>query len=489
MTDGKKVANGFIWRLLERFGAQGVTFVVGLLLARILEVEDYGTVAIVSIFTSILSVFVTSGLNDALVQKKDADDLDFSTVFYFNIVICLAMYALMFFGAPLIARYYERPYLVPYIRVLSLILVFGGIKNIQCAYVARNLLFKRFFFATLIGTVTAAGVGIWMALKGYGAWALIVQNLVNTTIDTVILWMTVRWRPKRMFSLKRLKALFAYAWKLLVSALIDVVYNRLYQLVIAKRYDDEALAFYNKGDTFPNLLVTSINAATDSVLLPVMSEAQDDPSRVRAMTRRAISFSSFVIMPMMMGLAVCSQAFIHWVLQDKWMPAVPFIRIFCFGYAFYCVHTANLNAIKALGRSDIFLKLEIIKKCMGITLLLISMRYGVMAMALSSLVSSVLSQIINSWPNRRLMNYSYLDQLKDMLPNMLLTVVMGALVYSVYFLRLPDWLTLLIQIPLGVGVYFAGAKLFRIESFDFALALLKKRKEQAAGAEENGHQA
>ena len=477
MADSKKVANGFIWRLLERFGAQGVTFVVSLILARILDVDDYGTVALVSIFTSILSVFVTSGLNDALVQKKDADDLDFSTVFYFNIVMCLAMYALMFFGAPLIARFYDRPSLVPYIRALSLILVFGGVKNIQCAYVARNLLFKRFFFATLIGTVTAAVVGIWMALKGYGAWALIVQNLVNTTIDTVILWITVRWRPKKQFSLERLKSLFSFAWKLLVSNVIDVVYNRLYQLVIAKKYTDEDLAYYNKGDTFPNLLVTSINAATDSVLLPVMSEAQDDPERVRAMTRRAISFSSFVIMPMMMGLAVCCKSFIGWVLTDKWLPAVPFIRIFCFCYAFYCVHTANLNAIKALGRSDLFLKLEIIKKCMGITLLLISMNYGVMVMALSSLVSSVLSQIINSWPNRKLLNYSYLEQLKDMLPNILLTLAMGAVVYSIYFLGLPDWLTLLIQVPLGAAVYVLGAKLFHAENFEFALALLRRRRE------------
>ncbi len=487
MADSRKVANGFIWRLLERVGAQGVTLVVSLVLARILEVEDYGTVAIVSILTSILSVFVTCGLNDALVQKKDADDVDFSTVFFFNIAVCLALYGLVFIGAPLIASFYERPYLVPYIRALSLILVFGGIKNIQSAYVARNLLFKRFFFATLTGTVIAAVVGIWMALKGYGAWALITQNLVNNAIDTAILWATVKWRPKKVFSWERLKGLFSYAWKLMVSALIDTVYNRLYQIVIAKKYDDESLAYYNRGDTIPYLLVTSINSATDSVLLPVMSESQDDPERVKAMTRRAISFSSFVIMPMMMGLAVCSEAFIRLVLKEKWLPAVPFVRIFCFGYSFWCVHTANLNAIKALGRSDLFLRLEIIKKCMGIAILLISMQYGVMAMALSSLVSSVLSQIINSWPNRKLLGYSYLDQLKDMMPNILLTLAMGAAVYCVYFLKLPDPVTLLIQIPLGIGLYVGGAKLFHVENFEFALALLKKRREarqQAAGEEE-----
>ncbi len=472
MADKRSISTNFLWRFFERFGAQGVAFAVSIVLARHLGPEVYGMVAIVTVFTAIVSVFVNCGLNEALVQKKDADDLDFSTVFFFNIFMCMSLYVLLFVSAPLIARLYRNEELIWPIRGLSLILVFGGMKNIQVAYVARNMIFKRFFFATLIGTIVAAVIGIWMARHGYGVWALIVQNLVNTTIDTVILWLTVKWRPKRMFSLERLKGLFSYSWKLMVSTLVDTVYNKLYQMVIGLRYSEADLAFYNKGDTLPSLLVTNLNDATNSILLPVMSADQEDKEKVRNLTRRAIQLSSFVIMPMMAGLAAVAKPAVHLLLRDIWLPCVPFLQIFSFVYAFYCVHTANLNAIKALGRSDIFLKLEIIKKAVGITTLLITVRISVLAMALGSVVNCILSQLINSWPNRKLLDYRYRDQLKDMLPHILLSLAMGAAVLSVQLLKLPDLVTLIIQIPLGVGLYIGGAKLLKLESCDFALSVV-----------------
>ncbi|MBO4838951.1 MAG: lipopolysaccharide biosynthesis protein [Lachnospiraceae bacterium] len=471
-SSGRRISSNFLWRFLERFGAQGVSFIVSIRLAQLLGPEPYGQVAIVTIFTTIVSVFVSCGLNDALVQKKDADDLDFSTVFYFNIVMCVVLYALLFTAAPLIARIYDQPDLVWPIRGLGLILIFGGIKNIQTAYVARNLIFKRFFFATLGGTIVAAVVGLWMAHNGYGVWALIVQNLVNITIDTIILWITVKWRPKRMFSFERLKGLFSYAWKLLASTLVDTVYSKLYQMVIALKYTDTDLAFYNKGDTFPNLLVTNINDATNSVLLPVMAAEQDDRAKVKETTRKAIQVSSFIIMPMMAGLAACATPLIRLLLHEQWMPAVPFLQIFCFVYAFYCVHTANLNAIKALGRSDLFLKLEILKKIVGITTLLVTVNISVLAMALGSIFNSVMSQLINSWPNRKLLNYRYAEQLKDMAPHILLALVMAAAVYAVQFLGLPDLATVLIQIPLGILLYFAGAALLKVRALGMMKSLL-----------------
>ena len=471
-SSGRRISSNFLWRFLERFGAQGVSFIVSIRLAQLLGPEPYGQVAIVTIFTTIVSVFVSCGLNDALVQKKDADDLDFSTVFYFNIVMCVVLYALLFTAAPLIARIYDQSDLVWPIRGLGLILIFGGIKNIQTAYVARNLIFKRFFFATLGGTIVAAVVGLWMAHNGYGVWALIVQNLVNITIDTIILWITVKWRPKRMFSFERLKGLFSYAWKLLASTLVDTVYSKLYQMVIALKYTDTDLAFYNKGDTFPNLLVTNINDATNSVLLPVMAAEQDDRAKVKETTRKAIQVSSFIIMPMMAGLAACATPLIRLLLHEQWMPAVPFLQIFCFVYAFYCVHTANLNAIKALGRSDLFLKLEILKKIVGITTLLVTVNISVLAMALGSIFNSVMSQLINSWPNRKLLNYRYAEQLKDMAPHILLALVMAAAVYAVQFLGLPDLATVLIQIPLGILLYFAGAALLKVRALGMMKSLL-----------------
>jgi Membrane protein involved in the export of O-antigen and teichoic acid len=469
----EKVINNFFWRFLERCGAQGVTFIVSIVLARLLDPDVYGTVALVTIFTTILQVFVDSGMGNALIQKKDADDLDFSSVFYFNMAMCTFLYTVMFFCAPLIAAFYKTPELTPVVRVISLILIISGIKNVQQAYVSRNMLFKRFFFATLGGTVGAAVVGIVMAYKGFGVWALVAQMLFNATIDTTILWLTVKWRPKKMFSLERLKGLFSYGWKLLLSSLIDTVYNDLRQLVIGKLYTKSDLAQYNQGKKFPQLIVSNINTSIDSVLLPTMSKAQDDPSVVRSMTRRAIKTSTYIMMPFMVGLAVCAEPLVSLILTDKWLPCVPFLRIFCFTFAFYPIHTANLNAIKAMGRSDLFLILEIIKKVIGLIAIVSTMFISVKAMAYSMLVTSVLSQIINSWPNRKLLGYSYENQLKDMLPQISLSLAMGVVAYCVQFLGLNSILTLFIQIPVGVIIYVAGSKTFHIDSFEYILGMIK----------------
>ena len=462
-----------IWRFLERCGAQGVTFLVSVVLARLLDPSIYGTVALVTVFTAILQVFVDSGMGNALIQKKDADDLDFSSVFYFNLSACILLYVCMFFAAPLIASFYNMPDLTPVVRVLSLTLIISGVKNIQQAYVSRNLLFKKFFFATLGGTLGAAVIGIWMAWRGYGVWALVAQHLFNATLDTIILWVTVKWRPKRAFSLERLKGLFSYGWKLLVSALLDTGYNNLRSLIIVKLYTSEDLAFYNRGKQFPNLIVSNINASIDSVLLPTMSKEQDNKSRVRDMTRRAIKISTFIMMPLMMGLAVCAEPLIRIVLTEKWMPAAFFLRVFCFTYAFYPIHTANLNAIKAMGRSDLFLKLEVIKKIVSIAALVSTMFISVEAMALALPVTSILGQIINSWPNRKLLDYSYRAQLLDMLPQIGLSVVMGGAVFMIQFLRLSDIATLLIQIPLGAFIYIIGSKLLHIDSYAYVKGLIR----------------
>ena len=471
--NSKSVTSNLIWRFFERCGAQGVTFLVSIVLARFLDPSVYGTVALVTVFTAILQVFVDSGMGNALIQKKDADDLDFSSVFYFNLSVCLLLYICMFFAAPLIASFYNIPDLTPIVRALSLTLIISGVKNIQQAYVSRNLLFKKFFFATLGGTIGAAFIGIWMAWKGYGVWALVVQHLFNSVLDTIILWVTVKWRPKRAFSLNRLKGLFSYGWKLLVSALLDTGYNNLRSLIIGKLYTSEDLAFFDRGKQFPNLIVTNINTSIDSVLLPTMSQEQDNRGRVRSMTRRAIKTSTFIMMPVMMGLAVCAEPLIRILLTDKWLPAAFFLRVFCFNYAFYPIHTANLNAIKAMGRSDLFLKLEVIKKIVSFSALVVTMFISVEAMALALLATSIPGQIINSWPNRKLLDYSFKDQLLDMLPQIGLSVIMGGMVFLIQFLRLPDIATLLIQVPLGALVYIVGSKLLHIDSYEYVKGLIK----------------
>ena len=473
MTEKKKVLSNFMWRFMEHCGAHGVSFVVSIVLARILAPEDYGSIALVTVFTSLLQVFINSGFGIALIQKKDADDLDFSTVFFFNVAMCLILYGLLFLTAPLIAAFYEMPELTSIIRVLGLTLIISGVKGVQQSYVSKNLLFKRFFFATLGGTIGAALVGIYMAYKGFGVWALVAQSLFNNAVDTLILWFAVKWRPKWMFSWGRLKRLFSYGWKILASALLDTGYRDLHQLIIGKMYTAGDLAYYNKGSMFPKMVVVNINSSIDSVLLPTMAAEQTDRTRMKAMTRRAITISSYIMMPMMMGIAVCAVPLTRLLLTEKWLPSVVFLRIFCFSYAFHPIHTANLNAIKAMGRSDLFLKLEIAKKVVGLVSILATMFISVEAMAYSLIVSTVASQIINSWPNKKLLGYSYLEQVKDMLPQIVLSCVMGAVVYCVNFLGLGDILTLLLQVLVGVLVYVMGSLLFKVESFTYLLDTLK----------------
>ena len=458
---------------MERCGAQGVTLIVSVVLARLLDPDVYGTLALVTVFITILQAFIDSGLGNALIQKKDADDLDFSSVFYFNMAICLALYALMFFAAPLIARFYDRPELTAVVRVVSLTLVVSGVKNIQQAYVSRNMLFKKFFFATLGGTIGAAILGIYLAYKGFGVWALVAQNLFNQTVDTIILWITVKWRPKWMFSWQRLKGLLSYGWKLLAAKLIDTGYNELRALIIGKKYSSPDLAFFNRGRQFPNLLTNNINDSIDSVLFPSMSKEQNNPETVKQMTRRAIMTSTYLLAPLMLGLAAIAETLIPVLLGENWLPCVPFLRVFCITYMFYPIHTANLNAIKALGRSEYVLKLEIMKKVVGFVLLFSSMWFGVMAMACSLLIQSLCSQLINSWPNRKLLNYRYIDQIKDILPILALALAMGVAVYLLSYLPLPGILILGIQVITGVLLYFTASKLLHLESFEYAVSMLR----------------
>ncbi len=473
MQNSNKIVNNFLWRFLERWGAQGVTVVVSIILARILGPEVFGTLALVTAFTTILQVFIDSGLGTALIQKKNADDLDFSSVFWFNICICVILYFLMFFLAPVIASFYSRPELTSVIRVLSLILIISGVKNIQQAYVSRHLLFKKFFFSTLGGTIGAAIVGISMALLGYGVWALVAQYLFNATIDTVILWITVKWRPKREFSFVRFKTLFSYGWKMLISGLIDTFYNQLRSLIIGKYYSSEDLAFYTKGDQFPNYAVQNINAAMNSVLLPVLSQRQDDIVSVKSATRKVIRTSSFIIWPLMIGLCVIADKFVLVVLGEEWRESILFLRILCFSQVLQPLQTTNLSVIKALGRSDLHLILEIIKKTIAVVIVIISATFNVKAIAVGAVIYSLIAAVINSFPNRKLIDYSYKEQILDIVPFVWMSVVMGMFVYVVGLIPISAILSLCLEMIVGAFVYYALSKVTGIDTLAYGIETIK----------------
>ena len=473
MEENNKVFSGLIWRFLERFGAQIVSFIISIVLARLLDPNVYGVIAIVTVFITILQVFVDSGLGTALIQKRDADDLDFSTVFYANIVLCVLLYTVLFFFAPLIAKLYAIPELTLIIRVMGIAILISALKNIQQAYVSRKMMFKKFFFATLGGTIGAAIVGISLAVSGFGVWALVAQNLFNLTTDTIILWVTVKWRPKKMFSFKRFKKLFSYGVHILTAALIDTIYKNLRSLIIGKVYSTEDLAYYSKGQKFPELAIINVNASIDSVLLPSMSNENAKIEKVRSMTRRSIKLTTYIIFPIMVGLAVCAEPLVLIFLTAKWLPAVFYIKIFCFTFALYPIHTANLNAIKALGKSRTYLVLEIIKKVVGLSLLFSTMWISVKAMAYSLLLMSIISQFINAFPNKKLLNYSFKDQASDIFPNVFIALLMGFAVFCLGRANLNSYILLPILVITGVVLYILLSKLLQNENLEYATNLIK----------------
>lgn len=469
----RKTLLNFFWRFFERVGAQLVAFVVSLIIARLLEPEAYGVIALVTVVTGILNVFVDSGLGTGLIQKKDANDTDFSTVFYTNIIFCLFLYSFLFLCAPLIARFYKNTDLTPVIRVLGLTIVISGTKNVLQSYVTKHLMFKKFFFATLAGTLFAAGIGIFMALKGFGVWALVAQHIVNLFIDTVILWIIVPWKPRLEFSLSSLRSLYSFGWKLLVSKLIHTLYLDIRQLVIGKVYSPSDLAYYNQGNKFPRFISSNINSSIDSVLFPVMSLEQNDVKRLKAMTRRSIMTSSYIMWPLLLGVAGTSKTLIPIILTEKWLPCVPYLIVACFEFGFEPLQTANLNAIKALGRTDISLRLEIIKKSISTAIIFITMPFGVMAIAIGSAIYAVIATVCNSLPNKKLLGYSYFEQIKDILPAFFLASAMFVLIY---FIPLPNMaliLRLFIQFIIGSFFYLSLSALLRVESFLYVKNLIK----------------
>jgi teichuronic acid exporter len=469
-----RVLSSLFWKLMERGGTQGIQFIVQIILARLLLPADYGIIALVVIFTSIAGVFVQSGLNTALIQKKDADEADFSSVFYLSLFIACLIYIVLFLAAPFIAAFYKIPEITPVFRVLSITLFFGAFNSIQNAVVARNLDFKKLFFSSTGAILISGTVGIYMAYTDFGVWALVGQQISNQLFVTLILWFTVKWRPQLLFSLERVKALFSFGWKLLVSALIDTVYRDLRSLIIGKMYSPVMLGFYNRGQQFPSLIVSNINGSIQSVMLPVLSSQQDNRTRVKEIMRRAIVTSSFVVFPMMIGLAITAEPLVKLLLTDKWLPSVPFLQIFCAVYALWPIHTANLQAINALGRSDIFLKLEIIKKIMGLSILAVTVFYGVYAIALGQVLGGIISTFINAYPNKQLLGYSYKEQWNDVMPSLLLSLMMGAVVYSFKWFEFSVLITLIIQVCIGAILYIGLAWMFKLECFYYLLSSAKE---------------
>lgn len=472
----RKVFSGLFWKFGERFSSQIISLLISIILARLLSPADYGAVALVMVFITIANVFVVNGLGNALIQKSNISNIEFSSVLYINFFISIILYFIIFIFSSHISGFYNMPILSPALKVLGLQIIIASINSVQQAYVSRNMLFKRFFWSTSIGTCISGIIGIVMAYNGFGIWALIFQYLSNTCIGTLVLWFTVKWRPIFAFSWEKCKPLISYGWKLLVSALLDTGYNQLRNLVIGKLYNAKDLAYYNQGDKYPNLLVTNINSSISSVLFPAMSLYQNEPQMIKKLTRKAISISSFVMWPAMIGFIVISEPLIVLVLTEKWLPCVPYLQVLCLYYGLWPIHTANLQALNALGRSDIYLKLEILKKAIGIVALVISIPFGPLAFAWSLVLTGIISTFINAAPNIKLFNYIFLEQLRDLLPPFFISIVMAIIIFPLKFLITNNFFLIVLQVSIGSVIYIVISYFTKQDSLKFILNLIRKRK-------------
>ncbi|MBQ8776077.1 MAG: lipopolysaccharide biosynthesis protein [Treponema sp.] len=467
------VISSLIWKFLERGGVQGIQFVLSIILARLVSPSDYGIIALILVFIQIANVFVQSGFNTALIQKKDSDDTDFSSIFYLSLFVAFICYLILFFTAPFIAKFYNQEILTSVIRVVSLTLFFGAINSVQSAYVAKKMQFKNFFYSSVIAVLVSGVVGICFAYIGFGVWALVIQHLVNNVLTVVVLLFTVSWRPKFLFSFIRIKNLFGFGWKLLCSGLLDTVFRNIYNLLVGKFYNSQVLGFYNRGSQFPQTITNSIDGAIQSVMLPTLSAKNDNIEELKRITRKSISMSAFVLMPCMFGLAAVAEPLVKVLLTEKWLPCVPFLQLACISFVFYPIHNANLTAINSLGRSDVFLKLEIIKKIITIVNLFVTIPFGVYAMAIGQVIQSIISTFINAYPNKKLIGYSFSEQCIDLIPSFILSVVMAGIVWTINFISIVPWLLLIIQIIVGIIIYVVLAKLFKVEIFEYFINTIK----------------
>lgn len=470
-----KIITGLGWTYAERTLAQIISLLVTIVLARILDPSAYGVVSIVTIFIGFADTFAINGLGNALVQKKNSDQLDFSTVFYFNIGFSMVIYLLIFCISPFVGMFYDSNLLVPVLRIMALRIPVAAINSVQQAYVSRNMDFKRFFLATLGGTLVSAVFGIVLAYLGFGVWALAVQYLSNTLIDTIVLWFTVRWRPTLEYSWKRLKGLFSYGWKVLASSLLITIYGDIQNLIIGKKFSTTDLAYSEKGRQFPSVVATNINASISKVLFPAMAECQEDISAVKALMRRAISAGTYLLSPILFGMAASADNLVSVVLTDKWTPCVPYFRIMCLVFLLQPIQTASIQAIKAIGRSDVYLKLEIIKKTAGILVLLYTVLFchSVFSIIVGSLIAEIISSVLNFPANRSLFGYMYTEQIADVGFTLGLNIIMALAVYFIGNMIHNPLIALLLQIPSGVLIYILLSIVTKNRNYIYIYEIMK----------------
>lgn len=475
MISGSKIISSFLWKLLERFSSQGISLLVTIILARLLLPSEFGIIAIIAVFIELSNVIIDGGLNTALIQKKDADNLDFSTILYVSMALAAVIYLFLFLMAPLIARFYDNELLVPVFRVLSVNLFFNSFNAIQRAYIAKHMLFHRLFYCNLVAITISGATGIGLAYAHFSVWALVFQQISYQAVLTVTMWFTVKWRPLYSASYQRFKGLFNYGWKIFATNFIISIYENVRSLIIGKLYQPATLAYFDRGKQLPSLVITNISISLQTILLPAIADIQDERERVKLMMKRSIEIVNAVTMPLLVGLIVSAKPLVVLLLTERWLPAVPFIQIFCIAFMMIPIQSSNMSAIKAMGYSDITFKIELLKKLIETIILIGSFLINVYAVAWGIVLYNFICIVINLYPCKKILNYGVTEQVRDVLPYLLISAVMGIAVNFLSLLNLHPGTLLSLQIILGVMVYVTLNAVFNTWSYCYTKAFIKEK--------------
>ncbi len=471
-----KTLRGTVWSSIERFSVQGVAFIVMIIMARILTPDDYGLVAMLTIFIAISQSLVDSGFSNALIRKQDRDETDNSTVFYFNIGVGIILYLILFFCAPLIARFYDEPILTPITRVISLSVLINSFVVVQRALLTSAIDFKTQAKASMSAAIISGIVGISMAYTGFGVWSIVWYQLTNLSVNVILLWIFSIWRPRLLYSWKSFRELFGFGSKLAASGILDTLYNNIYLIVIGKVFSAADLGYYTRASQFAQFPSSNLSGIIQRVTYPVLCTIQDDTPRLKDVYRRFLRLSAFIVFPLMIGLAAVAKPLILLLLKEQWSFSIILLQIICFSMMWYPIHAINLNLLQVKGRSDLFLRLEIIKKIMGVTVLCITVPMGLIAMCIGSICSSLIALIINTHYTGKLIQVGFLTQMRDLLPTLAYSLTTGLLVYGLVNILPHLWLQLTVGIIAGILFFLLITKITNSRDLREAISFLREAR-------------
>ena len=462
----QKTVNGLIWSFIDNFSSQGITFIVSIILARLLTPQEFGLIGMITIFIAISTSFINSGFSQALIRKKNCTETDYSTVFYFNLIVGILFFGILFFSAPTISRFFDEPQLIPLVRVLGGVLVIDALTMIQRTTLTKRIDFKLQTKVSVVANIVSGVIGVTMAYQGFGVWSLVAKTISQQGMNSLLLWIWNRWRPLWVFSVKSFKELFSFGSKLLISGLIDTTYNNIYYLIIGKYFSAIELGFYTRADAFKNLPAQNINGIMSRVTYPVLAQMQDEPVRLKAAYKKMIKTVMFISFILMAGMAATAEPMVIALIGEQWRPSIIYLQLLTFVGVMYPLHSLNLNMLNVLGRSDLFLKLEIIKKIIVIPTIIIGLFWGIKVMILGMWVNTLIAYYLNSYYSGKFINYSIKEQVSDILPSFFLALGMGVIVFFAGKLIVSGYVVkFILQILIGATITLLVSELLKPEPY------------------------